>query len=79
MKIRKGYRVIEKNTTDGVSNNVWYFETLELANLFAEQLCKDSKREIEVCKYIGSWRIIEPAEFIPAEDFIEEDRKHENI
>lgn len=67
-KIRNGYRVIGANTTD-YKETVWYFSTLEQANAFASQLTKDTGKEVDVCKYLGSWRRPEPSmEFIKSED-----------
>lgn len=67
-KIRNGFRVIGKNTTD-YKETVWYFSTLEQANAFASQLAKDTGKEVDVTKYLGSWRRPEPSmEFIKSED-----------
>lgn len=66
-KIRTGYRVIGPNTSDG-SLHSWYFPTLEAANDFAESLAHTTGEEVDVCKYLGSWRVVRPMEFIKAED-----------
>lgn len=68
MKTRTGYRVIGNNTSDG-SLHSWYFPTFAEACSFAEQLCKDTGEEVDVCKYLGSYRMVIPTEFIKAEDF----------
>ena len=67
-KIRSGYRVIGNNTADGRLSS-WYFPDLENANSFAKQLAKETKKEVDVVKYLGSWRVAEPpTEFVPALD-----------
>lgn len=67
-KMRNGFRVVGNNTTDGKLHS-WYFPTLDLANAFANQLCRDTGKEVDVCKYLGSWRKAEPpTEFVPTED-----------
>lgn len=66
-KIRTGYRVIGNNTSDGALHS-WYFPTLEEANNFAESLCQSTGQEVDVCKYLGSWKIVLPTEFVKSED-----------
>lgn len=66
-KIRTGYRVIGNNTSDG-SLHCWYMPTLKEANEFAAHLCQQTGKEVDVCKYIGSHRIVIPTEFVEATD-----------
>jgi hypothetical protein len=67
-KIRSGYRVIGHNTSDG-QLSCWHFPTQEFADKFAQVLCEDTGEEVDVCKYIGSWRVAKlPTEFIAAEE-----------
>jgi hypothetical protein len=66
-KIRTGFRVVGHNTSDGDLHS-WFFPSLELANAFAQQLCQDTGKEVDVCKYLGSWRRVEPVEFVAAKD-----------
>lgn len=52
---------------DNGETHYWYFGTLESANAFAKQQCEATGAEIDVVKYVGSWRIAAPpVEFIPA-------------
>jgi len=68
LKKRDGFRVVGHNTADE-RLSCWYFPTLEAANIFAKSLCEDTKKEVDVCKYIGSWRPAQPpAEFVVATD-----------
>lgn len=67
VKTRKGYRVIGNNTSDGALSS-WYFPSLKQANMFAKQLCEETGREVDICKYMGSWKIVIPTEFIKSED-----------
>lgn len=66
-KIRYGYRVIGNCTADG-SLHCWYYKTLEEAQNFAQQLCETTGQDVDVCKYVGSYRIKVPVEFIKSED-----------
>lgn len=66
-KIRAGYRVIGNNTVDGALHS-WYFPTIDEANKFAESLCRTTGEEVDVCKYLGSWKTVRPTEFIKSED-----------
>lgn len=67
-KIRSGFRVMGNNTVDG-RHHVWYFPSLEMANAFAKQLSEDTGKEVDVAKYLGSWRrAAPPTEFVPSED-----------
>lgn len=67
-KIRAGYRVVGHNTADGQLHS-WYFQDIESANNFAKRLCRDTGREVDVHKFLGSWRIAEPpVEFVEATD-----------
>jgi hypothetical protein len=66
---RNGYRVIGNNTTDG-KLHAWYFPDLPSANAFAQTLCQTTGKEVEVAKYVGSWRqAAPPTEFVEATDF----------
>ncbi len=54
--IKSGYRVIGPNTSTGELNS-WFFDTEDVANKFAEHLAKSVPNyDIEVCKFISSWR-----------------------
>ena len=67
-KIRTGYRVIGPNTCDGQLHS-WFMPSREMADNFAKQLARDTGAEVDVCKYVGSWRIVpNPVEFIEAKD-----------
>lgn len=67
-KIRSGYRVVGHNTSNGALHS-WYMGSLEDAKEFAEQLSATTGQEVDVCKYIGSYRPKEaPTEFVPASD-----------
>ncbi len=71
-KIRSGFRVIGPNTADG-KESTWYMPTIGEANSFAEQLAKTTDKEVDVCKYLGSFRKAKPPiEFVPATDIKEE-------
>ena len=66
-KIRSGYRVVGFST--GGFLNVWYYPTLDNANSFAKFLAEETGREVDVMKYIGSWKRQDvPVDFIPAEE-----------
>lgn len=66
MKIRDGFRVVGRNSSDGNLHS-WYFPTLAFANAFGKQMCEDTGGEYEVLKPIGSWeRKSPPVEFIKA-------------
>lgn len=67
-KIRNGYRVIGNNTADG-RISVWYYPDKEHADLFAQSLAESTGKEVDVVKYLGSWRTTKPpCEFIKSED-----------
>jgi hypothetical protein len=67
-KIRSGYRVVGSNTADG-SLHDWYAGTLEEANNLAKHLANSTGEEVDVLKYLGTWRPAEPPmEFIKATD-----------
>lgn len=65
-KIRSGYRVFGHNTSNG-QESIWTFQDIEMANQFAENLCHETGKEVDVCKYLGSWRMPKP-EFIKSEN-----------
>ncbi len=66
-KIRDGYRVLGHNTSDG-AESMWYAETLEDANALARSIAAMTFLEVDVCKYLGSWRVPRPTEWVEAED-----------
>lgn len=66
--IKSGYRVIGPNTSSGNTES-WYFDNEELANKFAEHLAKSiPEYDIEVCKFISSWRTELPVKQTKATD-----------
>lgn len=68
-KLRDGYRVVGVTVPPHETLHSWYFATLEGANQFAQTLVEMTGREVDVCKYIGSWRPAKPpTEFVPADD-----------
>lgn len=75
-RIRSGYRVVGYALRDlhptmmlRPEINIWYFSTLEEANHFAKQLAEDSDQEVDVYKFVGSWRMTRnPVEFVSSED-----------
>ncbi len=75
-KIRTGYRVIGPNTSTGELND-WYFPTEKEANRFAARLSQSTNEEVDVCKYLGSYRRVIPTEYIKATDTNEEAIKEE--
>ena len=67
-KIRSGYRVIGANTADG-RLSVWYYPTEEDASSFAKFLAETTGLEVDVVKYIGSWKRQEiPVEYIKSKE-----------
>ncbi len=66
-KIRGGYRVLGRNTR-GDEESVWYAPTLEDANALARSIVTQTFLEVDVYKYLGSWRVPRPVEWVEAED-----------
>jgi hypothetical protein len=64
---RDGYRVLAGNTVDG-DLECWYFPTFGLASDFAQRLSEETGKEVELTKYIGSWRAVVVTEFVAADD-----------
>jgi hypothetical protein len=64
---RDGYRVLGGNTVDG-DLECWYFPTFQLASDFAQRLSRDTGKEVEITKYLGSWRPVVAIEYFATDD-----------
>jgi hypothetical protein len=64
---RNGYRVLGNNRING-DLECWYFPTFQLASDFAQRVSSDLGKEVEITKYLGSWRPIAAVEYVAAED-----------
>lgn len=62
-KLRRGFRIIGPNTSDG-KTSVWYSESLEDANRLAKYWAETNGAEYEIAEYVGSWKPKIPVEYI---------------